>query len=147
MWTGVAQEGSIKLDEIRAGVQGALGGIAPGNADLWRMVQAVDELASNCMRHAYGIGTPGPISIEVSSAGQRITVVITDKGKLFEGSLDRPLDLAPTIEGRFGGLGLALTKLVVNEMRYERTGPTNRWTVMLDLAQPPKSTGRPLVPA
>jgi len=136
----------VRLDAIRQNVNGQIETAAPGNRDLWRITQAVDELTSNCMRHAYGLGVPGGIRVDVETGGQKIQIVVEDTGRPFTGSLEKPLDLGPSMEGRFGGLGLALTRMLVNELRYERVGALNRWTVVLDLSNPPRSE-RTTVPA
>ncbi len=109
-------------------------------------LQAVDELASNSMRHAYGMGIPGAIRVELSQERSQVRLMLEDDGRPFRGTVGRSLDLARGADVQQGGLGLALTFRLVNELRYERIASANRWTVVLDLASPPRTTSKELIP-
>ncbi|NII39983.1 serine/threonine-protein kinase RsbW [Curtobacterium flaccumfaciens] len=86
---------------------------------------AIIELASNVIEHATA-GVPLTCSLTLAVASDALEARITDDGR--PASVDvagatLPDDMAES------GRGLALVQMVVDELRYDRHGDENRWTV------------------
>jgi serine/threonine-protein kinase RsbW len=85
---------------------------------MYDLVQAVDECATNIIEHGYR-GRPGPIEIEIERRDETITVVLRDQAPAFDPTGVPPPDLTLPLEQRDpGGLGIYLTRRMVDEMRY-----------------------------
>jgi serine/threonine-protein kinase RsbW len=86
---------------------------------------AIVELASNVIEHATA-GVPLTCSLTLAVDSDGLEARITDDGR--PASVDvsaaaMPDDMAES------GRGLALVQMVVDELRYDRLGDENRWTV------------------
>jgi anti-sigma B factor antagonist len=99
---------------------------APPSPD-WRLrfELAVSEVAANIIEHA----RPQLMYLRLSRDQGRVVAEFTDAGRELT-SADRPglAALAGDLAER--GRGLALSRAVVDEMRYERMGLTNRWRLV-----------------
>jgi len=85
------------------------------------IVQAVDESAANIIMHGYR-GQPGPIEIAVRGDGTSLVIHLRDQATPFDPTSVPPPDLTLPLERRpIGGLGVYLTRLLVDEMRYHMT--------------------------
>jgi serine/threonine-protein kinase RsbW len=103
----------------------AASGLAPDA--VWRFQVALDELLSNLARH----GAPGAeVGLELSLEGGVLELTVTDDAASFN-----PLEVPPPassadIESRpVGGLGIALVRNLMDEVRYERREGRNRLTL------------------
>ncbi|HLJ83289.1 MAG TPA: ATP-binding protein [Candidatus Eremiobacteraceae bacterium] len=74
---------------------------------------AVAEACTNCIQHAQG-NEEVLVSFEIS--GRRITVVVEDGGKGFDG---RALAPEPLGEPKVGGLGVFLIRSLMDEVDYD----------------------------
>ncbi|PYY33058.1 ATP-binding protein [Curtobacterium sp. MCJR17_055] len=86
---------------------------------------AIIELASNVIEHATA-GVPLTCSLTLAVASDGLEARITDDGR------PAAVDVAgATLPDEFAesGRGLALVQMVVDELRYDRHGDENRWTV------------------
>jgi anti-sigma regulatory factor (Ser/Thr protein kinase) len=82
------------------------------------LAQAVDECATNIIEHGYQ-GRPGPIEIEIERDGGMLTIELRDHAPGFDPTRVPPPDLTLTLDEREpGGLGIFLTRHMVDEMRY-----------------------------
>jgi anti-sigma regulatory factor (Ser/Thr protein kinase) len=85
------------------------------------VVLAVDELATNIIRHGYR-GQPGPIEIEVTPTGEAVTITLRDRAPLFDPTHMPNADVSLPLERRpVGGLGIHLVRQLVDGFRYRQT--------------------------
>jgi serine/threonine-protein kinase RsbW len=110
------------LATIRAFVHESVLSLGGGSAAADDLVIAVDEAATNTIRHGYG-GRPGPIRLEVTREGSGVAVRLLDDAPAFDPSgrpapdLDLPLESRP-----FGGMGLHLMRVSVDRMHHRSVG-------------------------
>lgn len=96
-----------------------------------RMDLAADECVTNVILYAYG-DEPGNISLSLEKHGDLITLSITDTGVPFDPTRHADPDTSVPIEKRqIGGLGIFLTRKMVDAIRYERVNDTNTLTLTL----------------
>jgi serine/threonine-protein kinase RsbW len=82
------------------------------------MIQAVDESATNVIRHGYR-GQPGTIEIEVAREGDDLAVSIRDYAPPFDPTTYPPPDLTLPLERRrFGGMGIHLMRECTDDVIY-----------------------------
>jgi serine/threonine-protein kinase RsbW len=78
------------------------------------LVQAVDEAASNVIRHGYG-GSPGWLDVAAELVGDRIVVTLEDEAPPFDPTTVPEPDLAvPPGRRRPGGMGIHLMRLAMD---------------------------------
>lgn len=95
----------------------------------YRLVLAVDEVATNIITHGYQeADLEGDITIHTQLEDETLTVVLEDQGQPFDprGRAD-PSDLDAPLEDRaMGGLGIYLTIQGVDRFDYEWVDGHNR---------------------
>lgn len=92
---------------------------------------AMDEAATNVIRHAYGGRTDGKIEIEGSVGPYDVTFTIRDWGRPFDFRKVKDPDLNHYVEiGRKGGLGIWLIKKVMSQVRYRSRHGANELTMV-----------------
>jgi serine/threonine-protein kinase RsbW len=108
-------------------------GAAPEAAD--DLVLAVDEAATNTMRHGYE-GRPGPLRVEVSWEGSAVLVRLMDRAPAFDPTGRPPPDLDVPLERRpFGGMGIHLMRVSVDRLVHRSLGRSgNDLTFIKELA-------------
>ena len=79
------------------------------------VVLAVDEVVTNIIRHAYQ-GRKGKIEVGFLDGPDYIKISIRDSGQKFDPTKASDPELPPT---RPGGLGIYLTKRLVDEVEYD----------------------------
>ncbi len=100
---------------------------AVADADLARVLIAVEELVTNIVRYGYGPGVePGSVRVTLRLDGNRFAVEIVDDSREFDPFAAPEPDLDAPIEARtIGGLGLFIVKALMDETRYRRDGAHN----------------------
>lgn len=96
-----------------------------------RSVQiALDEVISNTVNHGYPSAADGRIEIRFRMADGVLEVTIQDDAPAFD-LLARPdPDTTAALADRdVGGLGILLTRGLMDDVHYERTGGRNRVTL------------------
>jgi anti-sigma regulatory factor (Ser/Thr protein kinase) len=83
------------------------------------VVLAVDEVVTNIIRHAYQ-GGKGKIEVGFLDRPDYIKISIRDFGRKFDPTKASDPELPPT---RPGGLGIYLTKRLVDEVKYDSEIP------------------------
>lgn len=106
--------------------------------DLRRRFQlALDEVLSNVVRHGRP-GDVGEIRLAFRCEPGTLTAEVEDMAEPFN-PLDqpRPDTGLPLEQRRPGGLGIALVRSLIDDVRYERTEGRNRLTMVSRLAAQP----------
>ncbi|MDR0453883.1 MAG: SpoIIE family protein phosphatase [Deferribacteraceae bacterium] len=89
---------------------------------------AVEEIFSNIAHYAYYPLT-GSVTIRMT-VGREIVINFEDSGIEYNPLLKDDPDLSPTIEERtIGGLGIFITKNIMDSLEYQRTGNKNILTI------------------
>src|SRR5262245_12336779 len=106
-----------------------------------RFLLALDEILSNIIRH----GSPQPlgtIDLTFSIDGDAVSIQFTDSAEPFN-PLDAPApDTAATLDARQpGGLGIALVRAMMDDVRYERRDGHNVLTLMPRIPAPDAGAG------
>lgn len=106
----------------------------------YRLILAVDEIATNIITHGYQEqGSTGDIAIAIDATAQHLTVVLEDTGVAYDprargmptaADLDQPLS-----DREIGGLGVFLALQGVDRFDYQRSNNVNRNTLEVDLPQ------------
>lgn len=108
------------LDEIRdfVGEIARAGGFT--DKDVYNIQLATDEAASNIIEHAYENQPDGILELSCDMQGDKITIILIDRGESFDPS-EIPLpDLKADLSDRkIGGLGIFLMRKLMDEVRYE----------------------------
>ncbi len=107
-----------------------------GEAGIYRLSLAVDEIATNIVLHGYEEArASGDLTIWADADPQRLMIFLEDTGRPFDprqapqpDNLHRPLE-----ERADGGLGIFLALWGVDDFAYERQGAVNRCTFVMQL--------------
>ena len=84
------------------------------------MVQAVDELSANIILHGYA-GAAGQVAVRCQAGDGGLTVTLRDQAPPFDPTTHTDPDLnVPLEERQIGGLGIYLSRKMLDEMRYRR---------------------------
>lgn len=88
----------------------------------WRLRVALDEIVGNITTHGAVAGRPPAIEVTFRRDGTRVQVTIADDGPAFDPLARVDPDVTLPLEARQpGGLGIALVKSLMDDVRYERT--------------------------
>ena len=130
------------LSRVREFVGHALAKARISETDTRHIVRAVDEAASNIIRHRYEEFTKGTrtIQVHIHADTKRVEVVLRDRGRGFDPNSFPSLCIKDHMRlGRGFGLGLFVMRRVMNEVKYVfRSGAENTVTMVKYVAQ----TGR-----
>jgi anti-sigma regulatory factor (Ser/Thr protein kinase) len=81
---------------------------------------ALEEIISNIIVHGYGDGENQGIDVSLTLSGDVLRIVIKDDAKPFNPlSIDEPDIDVPFEDREIGGLGVFLTKQVMDKLEYE----------------------------
>ncbi len=99
--------------------------------EIRKLQLAIEEVVVNVMSYAYPTGMEGEVNIEESWNGQCIKYTISDYGVAFDPTLSvNNVDITLSAEERpIGGLGILLTRRLVDSINYERIDGRNVLTV------------------
>jgi anti-sigma regulatory factor (Ser/Thr protein kinase) len=87
---------------------------------------AIEELASNVVRHGYDDRKPHDISLKVGVTADAVELTLTDDGRPFDPSRPHQMDTPHTLEeAPTGGMGLSLVSAIAGTIRYERVDGRN----------------------
>jgi serine/threonine-protein kinase RsbW len=84
------------------------------------MVHAVDELSANIILHGYD-GAPGMVTVSCRAEPEAFVITLRDTAPAFDPTtvVDPDLDV-PLEQRRVGGLGIYLSRKMMDDMRYQR---------------------------
>jgi anti-sigma regulatory factor (Ser/Thr protein kinase) len=96
----------------------------------YRLTLALDEIASNVIRHGYSDTNDHVFEIRLSVLDGVVTAVIEDDGHPYDPRESPAPDLSLPIEDRGpGGLGMFLVRQTMDSIEYERKDGKNVLTV------------------
>lgn len=124
------------LSVIRDYVRGAASEAGLDKPATYRLILAVDEIASNVVTHGYEeAGRSGDIRMWSEIDGQSLKVHLEDTGAAYEFSdFTHPTDLdRPLAERAEGGLGVYLAVKGVDGFAYETEQGRNRHTFVMNV--------------
>ena len=81
---------------------------------------AVDEALTNIIRHAYQ-GKPGQMTVFVAAFGDKIEIILEDRGKKFDPTQVPSPELP---RHKPGGLGIHFIRTIMDQMIYDGQDPT-----------------------
>jgi serine/threonine-protein kinase RsbW len=93
---------------------------------------ACEEIVLNVINYAYPEGQPGDIELTAkrTNDGVGLVVKISDWGRPFNPLKEKEPDVrAPWQERRVGGLGIFMTKKIMDEVEYQRAEERNEFTL------------------
>lgn len=109
------------LNTIRDFVESYAVALGMSPDDVYGIVLAVDEAATNICVHGYK-EKPGMIDVEVENDGQNILVRIRDNAPFFDPTTVPPPNLTGTLEERaVGGMGIHFMRYYTDEMIHRVT--------------------------
>ncbi|MEI6810266.1 MAG: ATP-binding protein [bacterium] len=92
-----------------------------------KMMVAMDEILTNVATYAYPEDKRGTIRVSIYRNDNTITAEVVDHGKPFDPTKHPEPDTTLPIEQRpIGGLGIHLTRKLMNSMRYDCEKSQNR---------------------
>ena len=95
------------------------------------VIEAVDESATNIIKHGYR-GSPGTLEVELAVSAGTLVIRLRDHAPVFDPTTVPPPDLSLPLERRpLGGMGVHLTRELTDEMRHRSTtGWSNELTLV-----------------
>lgn len=98
---------------------------------VFRVNLVLEELILNIMDYGQDGGDPD-ISLEIESEGNSISIELSDRGRPFDPLTEAPEpDLTASVgERRVGGLGVHLTKTLMDDVQYTHEGGRNRLSIV-----------------
>lgn len=121
-----------RVAELRALVRGVLDALDPNADDACQddLVQAIDEAATNTIRHGYA-GRPGWLEVTIDRVADRLVITVEDEARPFDPTTVPEPDLSVPPEARTpGGMGVHLIRQATDDVRHEpRPGGGNILTM------------------
>jgi serine/threonine-protein kinase RsbW len=110
-----------QLAEIRTFVEQHARALGADAAAIYDLVLAVNEVATNIVVHGYR-SQPGAIEVDLRQQGDAIEIRLRDHAPLFDPTCVPAPDLTLPLHKRpFGGMGVHVTRQIMDSMRYHAT--------------------------
>jgi serine/threonine-protein kinase RsbW len=110
-----------QLAAIRAFVEQHSRALGIDRFDIYDLILAVNEVATNIVVHGYR-GQAGAIEIEMQQRGDVLEIRLRDHAPLFDPTRVPSPDLTLPLHKRpFGGMGVHVTRELMDELRYRVT--------------------------
>jgi serine/threonine-protein kinase RsbW len=122
------------LGSVREYVMAAAAAAGLDRKATYRLILAVDEIATNAVVHGYAdAGRQGDLELSAAIDTRSLSVTLEDSGPPFDPRrMPRPDDLDLPLERRdIGGLGVYLALKGVDRFVYEYAGGRNRNTFVM----------------
>ncbi len=88
------------------------------------MILAVDEAATNIIKHAYGFDEDKEIIVNVKLENNKLEISLIDFGKKFDPDKAKLPDIKESLKlKKSGGLGIYLMKKLMDDVIYEIDNP------------------------
>ena len=108
------------LEIIRNFISGVAKKVGFDEDDVNKIELAVDEACTNVIKHAYLEDETQHIDIAIKIDYQKLTVIVTDRGKSFDmEEVEMPDMKTYLAELRVGGLGVYLMRTLMDEVDYQ----------------------------
>ena len=122
-----------EVDGVRQFLKDSLADIDISEEDGFKIELALVEMVVNVIRYAYPDGG-GVLAIEIRKDRQRVIIEIRDSGLPFDPCRAPKPDIDEVVAaGRKGGLGIYLTREIMDECLYRRDGGQNILTLVKKL--------------
>jgi anti-sigma regulatory factor (Ser/Thr protein kinase) len=119
-----------ELDTVRQFLRASIADLEPSEENGFKIELALVEMVVNVIRYAYPQGG-GDIAIEIRTDRRRVHIEIRDSGVPFDPCLAPKPDIDEVVAaGRKGGLGIYLTREIMDECSYCREGGQNILTLV-----------------
>jgi len=119
-----------QISQLNEFVKGYLTQVGLENSAIRKLQLAIEEVVANVMDYAYPIGTCGDIKVDMFANERRVKVVVSDEGVVFDPTVVPAVDTSMAAEERpVGGLGILLTRELVDSVNYERVDGRNILTL------------------
>lgn len=119
-----------ELDKVRQFLRASLADLNPSEENGFKIELALVEMVVNVIRYAYPQGG-GDIDIEIRKDHRRVTIEIRDFGIPFDPCLAPKPDIDEVVAaGRKGGLGIYLTREIMDACSYRREDARNILTLV-----------------
>ena len=129
--------GSLEsLGAVRAYVMAAAAAAGLDRKTAYRLILAVDEIATNSVVHGYvEANRQGPLSVSADISPSSLKITIEDAGLPFDPHRIPPPDTldTPLEQRNIGGLGVYLALKSVDEYIYEYVGDKNRHVLIMNV--------------
>lgn len=98
---------------------------------VFRLGLAIEEITVNIIKYAYKDATGKHIEIKIDKKDEQMLIHIKDQGVPFNPlDVDKPDLMLPASQRTVGGLGVFMTREIVDRMIYERTGDHNHLVII-----------------
>ncbi len=125
-----------ELDRLGQWVAGLVETLSLSPAEAFPVEMCLEEIVTNVMKYAYGEGVDKPIVINARLEGDALVLEVIDEGDRFNPlDLDRPPEGRSLDEMEIGGLGVHLTRQMMDEVSYARRGAKNILTMKKRLGE------------
>lgn len=122
-----------EVDGVRQFLKDSLADIDISEEDGFKIELALVEMVVNVIRYAYPDGG-GVLAIEIRKDRHRVIIEIRDSGLPFDPCRAPKPDIDEVVAaGRKGGLGIYLTREIMDECLYRRDGGQNILTLVKKL--------------
>ncbi len=112
-----------ELQRIRSVVEQEAVGFGFDRETAFRLALAVDEAATNIIKHSYDSNPGSVFEMEIATLDDRFEVVLTDHGRSFDPNSLPKLDMKRYFELCMrGGLGVHIIRLVMDDVVYSVLG-------------------------
>ena len=124
------------LDAIRRTVQESCASAGLSRKDGAAILLAVEEGATNIIRHAY-LYSKGVIRVRIVIYSRLIVISLIDFGRSFDPGGSVRLDLQKLVDsGRRGGLGFYMIRKIMDSVEYIASGESNELRMVKRIAPP-----------
>ena len=107
-----------QLATIRAFVEQQAHALGVDASEIYDLILAVNEVATNIVVHGYG-SQPGVIEIDLRRQGEAIEIRLRDQAPLFDPTGVPTPDLTLPLHKRpLGGMGIHVTRQIMDAIRY-----------------------------
>ena len=106
---------TAQLEQVRRRIRDTLRALECSSDFIESCVLAVDEAASNVMRHGYGVGNEGQLLLTIAVDGSDVVFLLRDYADPFDAEAQ---EIPANGELRVGGYGRLLISEIMDSVRY-----------------------------
>ena len=133
------------LDSIQRTVRESCSAAGMRSAEVSQMLLAVEEGATNIIRHAY-LYEKGSIRLRIVIFKKQVVISLIDTGRSFHPEKAGQIDLSKLVEsGRKGGLGFYMIQKIMDSVEYISSAKVNEIRMTRRFGSRSGAEGRPLL--